>query len=380
MRRPRGFSMVEMMVAIMLSLVVMVAVVSVFVGSRAAYQSTSGVAAVTDGGRFAMNFIEDSARATGWFACNHADVNTSLDYLNWVASPLEFDFRYAVGGFEATNTEPGDAFVQPATQVAGAALGNWNADPAIDPVTGNPEFVLTGEFSAATAQQVTHSDILVLRSSLPQVAAVYTTLDALTGASTLNVTGSTGFVAGQIAAVSDCTKSAAFQISAVAGGAPAVISFGGGVGPPGNAQGSLTRPFVMGALVQPLTTVIYYIGIGQDGDAALRRLDLNGANGPATFTDEELVPDVENMQVLYGVDTTGALSATEYVTADEVTDFGSVVSLQVALLAASPPQTGQALSLVPQVFNLLGTQVTAPVDSRKRRVFTVTIALRNQLP
>jgi type IV pilus assembly protein PilW len=136
----------------------------------------------------------------------------------------------------------------------------------------------------------------------------------------------------------------------------------------------------MGALVQPLTTVSYYIGIGQDGDAALRRLDLNGANGPATFTDEELVPDVENMQVLYGVDTTGALSATEYVTADEVTDFGSVVSLQVALLAASPPQTGQALSLVPQVFNLLGTQVTAPVDSRKRRVFTVTIALRNQLP
>jgi type IV pilus assembly protein PilW len=379
MHRLRGFSMVEMMVAIMLSLVVMVAVVSVFVGSRAAYQSTSGVAAVTDGGRFATNFIEESARNAGWFACNHADVNTSLDYLNWVGSPLQFDFRYAVGGFEATNTAPGDAFVQPATQVAGAGAGNWNADPAIDPVTGNPEFTLDAEFTAATNNQVTNSDILVLRSSIPQIKPVYTTLDALTGAAILNVTGSTGFQVGQIAAVSDCTKSAAFQISAIAGGTPAVISFGGGIGPPGNAQASLTRPFVAGAVVQPLTTVIYYIGIGQDGDAALRRLDLNGANGPATFTDEELVPDVENMQVLYGVDTTGALSATEYVTADAVTDFGSVVSVQVALLAASPPQTGQALTPVPQVYTLLGTQVTAPVDSRKRRVFTVTIALRNQL-
>src|SRR5579872_2224204 len=379
MRRIRGFSMVEMMIAIMLALVVTVAVVSVFVGSRAAYQSTTGVAAVTDGGRFAMSFIEDSARNAGWFACNHADVNTSLDYLNWVGSPLQFDFRYAIGGFEATNTAPGDAFVQPATQVAGAGTGNWKADPAIDPVTGTLEFTLDAEFTAATNNQVTNSDILVLRSSIPQVKPVYTTLDALTGAAILNVTGSTGFQVGQIAAVSDCTKSAAFQISAIAGGAPAVISFGGGIGPPGNAQASLTRPFVAGAVVQPLTTYVYYIGIGQDGDAALRRLDLNGANGPATFTDEELVPDVENMQVLYGVDTTGALTATEYVTADQVNDFANVVSIQIALLAASPPQTGQALSPVPQIYNLLGTQVTAPVDSRKRRVFTVTIALRNQL-
>ncbi|MBV8576436.1 MAG: hypothetical protein JOZ58_15570, partial [Acetobacteraceae bacterium] len=228
--------MVEMMIAIMLALVVTVAVVSVFVGSRAAYQSTTGVAAVTDGGRFAMTFIEDSARNAGWFACNHADANTSMDYLNWAGSPLQFDFRYAVGGFEATNTGPAGAFVQPANQVAGAGLGNWNADPAIDPVTGNPEFTLDAEFSAATNQQVTNSDILVLRTSVPTVRPVYTTLDATVGTALLNVTGSTGFQVGQIAALSDCTKSAAFQISGLAGGAPATISFGGGVGPPGNAQ------------------------------------------------------------------------------------------------------------------------------------------------
>ena len=307
------------------------------------------------------------------------NVNTSLDYLNWVASPLQFDFRYAVGGFEAANTAPGDAFVQPATQVAGAGAGNWNADPAIDPVTGTPEFTLDAEFTAATNNQVTNSDILVLRSSIPQVKPVYTTLDALTGAGILNVTGSTGFQVGQIAAVSDCTKSAAFQISAIAGGAPAVISFGGGIGPPGNAQASLTRPFVAGAVVQPLTTYVYYIGIGQDGDAALRRLDLNGANGPATFTDEELVPDVRKHA--------GALRRRHHGRAerDRVRHRRCGHGLRLGgecagrAAAASPPQTGQALTPAPQVYNLLGTQVTAPVDSRKRRVFTVTIALRNQL-
>lgn len=376
MRVQRGFSMVEMMVAITLALIVTAATVSVFVGSRAAYQATSGVAAVADGGRFALNFIEDSARGAGWFACNHADVNKSLDYVNWIANPLEFDFRYAVGGFEAAGTSPTSAIVLPTPQVAGAGLGNWNANIALDPAN-NPQFQLTGEFTAATAQQVAASDILVLRSSLPQVSAVYTTVNS-DGTGNLTVNGSQGFQAGQIAAVSDCTKDVAFQLSAVPGGGAGVISFAGGVGPPGNSQQTLDPPFVAGAVVQPLTTVVYYIGVGADGDTSLRRLDLNGANGPAQFTDEELVPDIENMQVLYGVDTTGALAATEYVTADQVTDFGAVRSVRVALLAASPPGTGRPINQ--PVFNLLGTQVTVPPDTRHRRVFTVNIALRDQLP
>jgi type IV pilus assembly protein PilW len=377
MRLQRGFSMVEMMVAITLALIVTAATVSVFVGSRAAYQATSGVAAVTDGGRFALNFIEESARGAGWFACNHANVNTSLDYVNWAASPLEFDFRYAVGGFEAAGTSPTGAIALASPQVAGAGLGNWNADVALDP-SNNLQFVLTNEFTGATAQQVTGSDILVLRSSLPQVSPVYMTVPDTDGSANMTVNGSQGFQVGQIVAISDCTKDVAFQASGVPGGGAGVISFAGGVGPPGNSQQTLAPPFVAGAVLQPLTTVVYYIGVGADGDTSLRRLDLNGANGPGQFTDEELVPDIENMQVLYGVDTTGNLSSTEYVTADQVTDFGSVRSIQVAVLAASPPGTGRPINQ--PVFNLLGTQVTVPADTRHRRVFTVTIALRDQLP
>ena len=48
MKRARGFSLVELMVAVTLALIVSAGVISVFVGSRAAYQSTAGVAAVSD--------------------------------------------------------------------------------------------------------------------------------------------------------------------------------------------------------------------------------------------------------------------------------------------------------------------------------------------
>jgi type IV pilus assembly protein PilW len=377
----RGFSLVELMVAITIGLILSAAAVSVFVGSRHAYEATSGTAAVTEGGRYALNFIEESARAAGFVACNHATINSSISNLN-VASNLAYDFRFGVSGFEAVGTAPGAALTLPAVPptgvTSGAANSNWSAD-----LDGNAP--TTGDFTGQTAlaagtangNQVTGSDVLVLRSSLPQAMPVYLTANT-NGAGTLNV-NSLGVApallqAGQIAAVSDCTKSVAFQITGLSA---TTVTFGAG-GAPGNATTTLTLPFVAGSMVAPLTTSVYYIGRGSDGDAALRRLNLNGAtNGPGVFSDEELVPDIENMQVLYGVATGGGLVPTQYVTANQVTDFGTVVSIKVAVLAASQANTGMTF---PQAaFNLLGTLVTAPADSRKRKVFQVTIGLRNAL-
>jgi type IV pilus assembly protein PilW len=118
---------------------------------------------------------------------------------------------------------------------------------------------------------------------------------------------------------------------------------------------------------------VYYIGVGADGDGALWVLDLNGTG---TFTAAELVPDIENMQVLYGIDTTGTQAASRYVTADQVTDFNLVVSVKIAVLAASAATARQPPAAA-QVFTLLGTTVTAPLDSRVRKVFDVSVAVRN---
>ncbi len=49
---------------------------------------------------------------------------------------------------------------------------------------------------------------------------------------------------------------------------------------------------------------------------------------------QELVQGVQNMQVLYGVDTNGDLLADNYVVASAVTNWAQVISLSVALLIA----------------------------------------------
>jgi len=104
-----------------------------------------------------------------------------------------------------------------------------------------------------------------------------------------------------------------------------------------------------------------------------RRLQQASGSG-GFFTRQELVPDVENMQVLYGIDPAGTQNASAYVTADLV-GATPVVSIQVAVLAASPPGNGPPQAVPP--FVMLGTTVTAPADSRLRKVFAATINLRD---
>jgi type IV pilus assembly protein PilW len=264
---------------------------------------------------------------------------------------LTNNFGIGITGFEATGTGPGTTIPLPAKPVGGVA-GDWT--PALD---GN----ITGA-TPAPGVPVRWSDVLVIYSSVPRVPPVYTTADAPAQTTNLTVStpppGAPAMTATQYAALSDCTKSMIFK---VAGVAPNSVTL----------NNPTTLAFSTGALVAPLSTTVYYIGTGTDGDASLWRLEQVG--GP-TFTPEELVPDVENMQVLYGIDPAGTQTASAYVTADQVGGV-NVVSIQVALLVASPP--GSKPVTPPPAFNMIGTPVTVPADNRSRQVFYATMNLRN---
>ncbi|GAC1308533.1 MAG: PilW family protein [Steroidobacteraceae bacterium] len=363
MNRMRGFSMVELMVAITLALVVTTGVISIFVGSRSAFQSTSGTAALTDGGRFALNFISNSVRSAGYMSCTTASHVQAI--LNPGATPLPYSFNQALGGFEANNTGVGAAYNIVAPPVA--------ADPSAADWVGGLDAALTPGLGALAP--IVNNDVLVVRSTLGNAQSVYVS-SIPNGAPQFTVNTQGPLQANQIAVISDCYKAIAFQISSVTPGANAVVAHNAGGGPPGNSTSTFgPLSFTAGAEVTPVDTVVYYIGTGADGDGALFAWDMNAV--PAS-PPTELVPDIEAMQILYGLDSFGTQSVSEYVTADLVADFNTVMSVKVALLAASAP--GSAKTRVANVYNLLGTQVTAPVDTRARQVFEETIAVRNALP
>jgi type IV pilus assembly protein PilW len=364
MNRVRGFSMVELMVAITLALVVTTGVISVFIGSRSAYQATSGTAELTDGGRFALNFISNSVRNAGYLACSTATHVVST--LNVGATPLPYGFNQALGGYEANNTGVNQAYALAAPPVAGdPGLGHWKtsgAPPNLDP--------------ALAGLPVQNNDVLVVRSTLANAQTSYVAL--IPAANQIQVNAAGSLKSGQLAVISDCGFSVmVFQITGLAG---TVINHDP-AGFPGNSVASFAPlSFLPGAQVTPVNTVVYYIGVGADGDGALFSYDLGaGLNAGGGFAANELVPDIEAMQVLYGLDTTNTQTVSQYVTADQVPDFNTVMSVKVAVLAASAPGSANPPAVANQ-YTLLGTTVTAPIDTRARQVFEETIAVRNALP
>ena len=124
--------------------------------------------------------------------------------------------------------------------------------------------------------------------------------------------------AGDLAVISDCVKSLVFQISSIGG--TTINHATGGV--PGNLTNTFPPQvnFDPGSEVTLLETTAYYIGVGADGDGALFSADLSPGNSfTSAVSPNEMVPDIEAMQILYGLDTTNR-TVGQWVTADQVPD------------------------------------------------------------
>jgi len=379
MKAQRGYSMIELLVAITLSILVTDAAVSLFLANKNTSSTTTAIAAVSDSGRYALNFIEQSVRTGGYMACNGINnLNQppptggvqdfkQISVLPAGATPVQNSYQFAFGGYEAAATGQGSVVALSAMPVlADTTPGDWLLAGG-----GGLDALLTAN-TPAVPGVIKGTDVIVVRESLPQSRNMFTT--ALYTAGALNISvNNTASIAGitlpHAAVISNCGASAAFQLTGLLAGAPGTLNMGAGV------------PITFGNPVQvaPVVTQIYYIGRGRDTDGALYLWQDDAPGGSV-----ELVPDVESMQVLYGVVPPPANPnvepgvATAYVTADQVPDFNRVVSIKVALLVSSPPGTiaVRAPTAAP-TYALLGTTVTAPIDARFRKVFDVTIAARN---
>ncbi|MGA2398927.1 MAG: PilW family protein [Steroidobacteraceae bacterium] len=373
MSRTRGFSIVELMVAITLALVVTAAVMGAFLGSRSSFMSTSGMAAVSDNGRFALDFLQAAVRDAGYMACNTTQRQISL--LNVGSSAIYYNFGQPLGGYEATNT------VSNAYTLAAAPSGATSTPVAPDPsladwlASTGPAWGGGGLDPALTGLVIKNNDVLVVNSTLRSNSPPALVTNISAGASSFTVQNTYNLQGSRLAVISDCAKSVVFQIYHATPNTPnSTVSLTTG-GPGNNSSSTFPVSFEVGSQVTPVDTTVYYIGEGADGDAALFSYDMNATTAfvaPAT----ELVPDIENMQILYGVDTTGTQTVSEYVPAQLVVDFNTVMSVKIAVLAASQPgavpKPGGA-----QVYHLLGNTVTVPADTRSRQVFEITVSTRN---
>jgi len=358
-----GLSLIELMIAMVVGLILIAGVLSIFLSSRQSFGINGAVAQIQENARFALEFIRKDTRMAGYMGCGYSG-SSVVNQLNSSTS-LPYDFSMGLTGFEYSGTSPTNTYTITAENPAAVGASNWSPSLSSNLPTSGSGYAIPG------------SDMLVMSLSQGANSPAYVT--SASGAQ-FWITVNNGITADDIMVVSNCVSTVIVQATNVTSGGTHIVANTGGSATPGNAVHGIPANMI-GAQVSTASTVVFYIGEGADGSPALYQAttDPSQASG---FDLQELVPGVENMQILYGVDTTGSFLPSEYDTADVVTannTWNQVVSVRVALLLRS--NTGAvplpAAALPP--YDLLGTLISVPRDTRLRQVFNTTIALRNRL-
>lgn len=94
----QGFTLVELLIALAISLFLLAALVQIMASSSAAYRTSEGVSRIQEGGRYAMEIIGRQIRHAGYHS-NNISQNLGANPLDW---PLSQAASYAVDGTNDT--------------------------------------------------------------------------------------------------------------------------------------------------------------------------------------------------------------------------------------------------------------------------------------
>lgn len=324
-----GISLIEILVSLVISLFLLGGIVQVFLGNKATHKFSSALSQVQENGRFAMDAISRDLRGVGNWGCINFNPSNVTTINNTTITNIDNNLIGQTGYVAAVHDFITNTPVQGTNNT-----GGLNTSDTITISGSKPGQVnVASPFSATTDTVVTTNSV-------------------------------TFFVAGDIALITRCgandliipQEADIFRVTGVNTNNNQL-----------NHTSTLSQQYENDATVMELQTVAYSIGTGASGEPALFRSLFNN--------NQEFIEGIEDMQILYGMDTNGDTYTNQYVTADNVTAFRSVVSVRVMLLVRSFEDfvTDQA-----QRYTFNGGAVTAG-DRRIRQVFTNTIALRNRV-
>ncbi|MDX1253170.1 MAG: PilW family protein [Gammaproteobacteria bacterium] len=359
--KQRGLTLMEVMVAITISLILLAGVMQIFLGSRQTYRMQDGLARLQENGRFAMDFLSRDIRMAGYQGCRRAAMTVN----NTLAGAIPASFNPGMGlqGWEATSTGPGQTYSISSTNVAtvSTAGGGWTT---------------AGGATLEDFQAVPGSDIVRIWTMGENPADI----DNITpGANTIVDTPQNSvFANDEILMLSDCMNADVVQVCNIQtiGSGQIRLNLNAGCAP-GNIA-AMTLSTSKDGQVSRLVSNIYYVGKRNNdpnNPPALFRRPLGGATLLAG-NPEELLEGVESMQVLYGEDTDGDRTANRYVTANNVANWANVVSARLALLMRSVEEANSTTD--GNIYQTAETTIDPADDRRLRRVFTTTLQIRNR--
>jgi type IV pilus assembly protein PilW len=303
-RSQRGLTLVELMIAMILGLFLIGGLLQIFISSKQTYRMQEALSRLQENGRFAIDFMTRDIRLAGFKGCSSRSYAAMPPVLNQATAFL-YDFNTAIQGFEAnpannTWTPSMVAAISDSEPLGGSdVIAIRRADEQGFAVTAQGANTLTlDDTVSGTNPNLTASN-----------ANLTASLDNFINAGFLNSSRVNNCA---IVVVSDCADAAVvFQISAVnvnvLGYSKGNCMSGSKTILPGNDFINLPVTGV-GSQVFPINTISYYVKTADNQPSLYRGIGDNAA--------QALVEGVENMEILYGVDTDADVNSPNYGTAN----------------------------------------------------------------
>jgi len=371
-----GMSLVEMMVALGLSTVLGTGIIQILTGSSQTYRFHEASSRIQENGRFAMETLASKIRMARFSGCPPG--NTFVNVLN---TPTDWWKNFATGalvGYDGTQDFP---VVAPST---------------------------SGKFTSASGDRVPGTDAIIALGSTNGFFITASSSAVSPPNFALNTRTrpvGTQLAGGSIVMVCDALRTSLFQVTKVQSGPPITAEHDSGISlflpgnctqhlfpsaapPAGCTQGGTQDKYDNTTTMVDYVPTAFYIGINSSGSRSLYQFQLSvtsGSPGTASVSSQELLEGVENMQILYGEDTTGDGTIDRYTDASTPPIWANVLSVRIYLLLAS--LSGENLLEKPQTYffpndtgdgQKMGRTVTAS-DRRFYQVVTTTIGTRNRI-
>ena len=327
-----GFTMVELLVAMVLGFLLTAAVIQSYLSAKQTYRVTEGVSRIQENARFSLYFITKALRNAGYSGCI-GRVRNKLngdadDYISFKGSVIGWDYN----GTDSENTSfelTGDPVILPTTTT------NWTTTTGVATISDLPGYLAGRVVEGSDVMWFkTFDELDIIIKQHEDMGAPIVTEDAHEVAND------------SIMLVGNCAEVEIFQhLSQGSGNQVSLVADEGRNGDPGNRKTSgdpnWARTYTAEDNLYGFVQTYYYIGEGASGlpslfryytgrpeDAILGSQVLSG--------EEELVEGVETMQLLFGEDTDDDNNPNNYVSANQVVDWDNVLSVRVGLLLRSP--------------------------------------------
>jgi type IV pilus assembly protein PilW len=312
-RRTGGFTLIELMIAMILGLVVIAGVTSVFLAGQQSFRTNNALADVEDGSRIAFELMARDIRQAGQTGCDSSSSRVA-NVLSNQGTDWWANWGNALHGYGGANSNSVDGDTD-------------QADSAVTTGTG------VGQRVAGTdSLQIVSAGNLPVTIEEDKEPAANFKLNA----------PSTTLQSGDVIIVCSPDHATIVQISNYNNANVTVVHNTGNVVSPGNCSKGLGYPsqcttngniytFPPNSTIAALSVSDWYIGNNSAGGQSLYRIGLVNTSGTGVQTKaQEMVRNVTDMQITYLQNPN-----TTFVPAASVTNWGDVVAARVTLKVQS---------------------------------------------